>query len=967
MACWRVAIVTVGLLLLAVAAQAQYQPPSDYLLMVADQACTWTEGPTNVVQLSGRVTIRTDRALLSADQAVVWLTPLPETVLNQQQAEIALIGQAKLQQAGIERGGDSLYVTTQVRGTVRITAEQRIARDLSESELYRQASTLRSLTNIPPGAETPPAEWIVQRPWMIPPPSTAPVTQPALPRPAHRVSFRAGVVETIITPESKLAAVLSAGVTVVQVRPDGQIVQLQADRAVLFTPIASLRELGASEKLRKIEEAADAVYLEGDVRVILTPSGSQRGEQYLRASRVYYDLTTDRAVLTDAVVHTIEPELQLPLIIRARLVRQLSIGEYRAEKVELSTSSFAVPSYSIRSDRAYVRQYDTADPRLGQRTVFSAWHNTFNAFGLPLFYWPWAAGSVTDRGFPLREVQLGSSRGFGSGIRTRWGFFESIGQAPPEDLDISYRLDYFDTRGPAWGVNTEYGGGFVTETTKQPWNFKGKFTSYFVQDHGEDRFGSGRRLVTPEDEFRYRALWEHQHFFPEDWQLQFRAGLVSDPTFLEQWFPDEFRDGLPHDVSAYLKRQRQTEAFTLLANFQPNDFVTTADMLQEQFEIERLPEIGYHRVGDSFADDRFTLFSNNTISALHFDRSGATLADLGYRAHRTPGLPSLGTTGTTGDTVYRGDWRNEIDYPFSVGQFRVVPYILGRYTAYSDSPDSSSADRVFVGTGVRITTAFWKIDDSASNELFDIHRLRHVIEPELHLFTSAQTTDRNDLFIYDEPIDAINDVTAAQIAIHQRWQTKRGGAGLWRSVDFFTLNLEANFFANQPGERELNPTGFRGLFFSTLPEASVPRNSLNADAMWRVSDYTAILSDAQYNLDEQSLASTSIGLAAQRDTRVSYFVGVRYIGQINSTIATLAANYELTAKYSLRLVQNVNLGDRQNQDSRISLIRKFDRFFIAATVYYDAVDDESGFSFGIFPEGLGYGISSGLLQSIFER
>ena len=38
----------------------------------------------------------------------------------------------------------------------------------------------------------------------------------------------------------------------------------------------------------------------------------------------------------------------------------------------LSTSSFAVPSYSIRTDKLYVRQEDTGDPRYGERTVFDA-------------------------------------------------------------------------------------------------------------------------------------------------------------------------------------------------------------------------------------------------------------------------------------------------------------------------------------------------------------------------------------------------------------------------------------------------------------------------------------------------------------------------------------------------------------------------------------------------------------------
>src|SRR5258708_37907799 len=108
-----------------------------------------------------------------------------------------------------------------------------------------------------------------------------------------------------------------------------------------------------------------------------------------------------------------------------------------------------------------------------------------------------------------------------------------------------------------------------------------------------------------------------------------------------------------------------------------------------------------------------------------------------------------------------------------------------------------------------MTTEFWKVDDTAQSDLLDIHRVRHVIEPEANLFTSGETVDRNQIYNFDEDVDQINDVSVAQVALHQRWQTKRGGPGEWRSVDFFTFNGEANFFANKPFARVNKPKDFR--------------------------------------------------------------------------------------------------------------------------------------------------------------
>ena len=255
---------------------------------------------------------------------------------------------------------------------------------------------------------------------------------------------------------------------------------------------------------------------------------------------------------------------------------------------------------------------------------------------------------------------------------------------------------------------------------------------------------------------------------------------MTDPTFLEYWEEGSFNDDLPHDFEAYVKKQKDTEAFTLLYEFQPNESPTTAGQLQEYkpailpdfsnfaegkthfFEVERIPELGYYRIGDSFGDDSLTFFSANTLSVLHYHIDEAGLVDEGFRSPNAkegvplvlPGIPEIGQTGLTNKNVIRGDFRQEIDYPLQIDKFKTVPYVMGRLTSYSDSVDGGSLNRALVGAGLRTTTAFWKVDDTAQSDLFDIHRLRHIIEPELNLFTSASNKDSSDAFIFDQSVDA---------------------------------------------------------------------------------------------------------------------------------------------------------------------------------------------------------------------
>jgi hypothetical protein len=311
------------------------------------------------------------------------------------------------------------------------------------------------------------------------------------------------------------------------------------------------------------------------------------------------------------------------------------------------------------------------------------------------------------------------------------------------------------------------------------------------------------------------------------------------------------------------------------------------------------------------------------------------------------------------DQNYRTDWRQELDYPIALGQFKLVPYVVGRLTTYSETIDEGAEERWYSAAGVRLNTTFWSVDDTVYSKMFDINRVRHVIEPEVNLYASAQTLDRNELFIYDEPIDAISDFQAAQVALHQRWQTKRGGPGRQRSVDFFTFDVEGNFFANQPPSNELEPVGFRGAFYPSLPEASIPRNSLNFDASWRVSDTFVVLADLQHNLDENQLATASLGVAVSRDPRLSYYIGTRYIEDLDSCIASIVMDYALTMKYSVAITQSYDFGEQNGTVyTAASLRRKFDRFSMLFTVYHDEHENEGGFRFAIYPEGLGVGIGS---------
>src|SRR5262249_37750046 len=129
----------------------QAQPPSESFEITAKIGRAWESGPANVMQLTGGVSIKTDDATMSADSAVVWLAPALASVAGDQEAQIVLLGNIRLEQGQAVRTGTRLYVTELVRAQPRMKVDDFREEDLSDSDLYRQALTLK-----PPPATTSP-------------------------------------------------------------------------------------------------------------------------------------------------------------------------------------------------------------------------------------------------------------------------------------------------------------------------------------------------------------------------------------------------------------------------------------------------------------------------------------------------------------------------------------------------------------------------------------------------------------------------------------------------------------------------------------------------------------------------------------------------------------------------------------------------------------------------------------------
>ena len=895
------------------------------------------------------------RRYLSAREAVIFLTRQTYQGTAYQHVEIYLWRQAQVtESAGTVTSGPVLFVILNNSGKVTIGADDTSTGPLPDTAVYGEAARLRRL-------------WAEARIGDVESEPALRVIDPAAARRAEEPVVRPFVTYQADDPQAGVVdgqQVLTAigNVFVFQGgRPGEPALELRADAAVLFLgpeaaepepagevtdqPPRDLTEREENEPGVEVGGAAvaelgasaniEAAYLEGDV--VLT-----RGERMIRASQLYYDLARDRALILDAVARVIEPTRNVPIYVRAAQARQLSRTEYAAWNAKISTSEFYSPHYHVGA--AEVRFTDrTSRSAAGvaaglQAGSYEVSHATFSLYGVPVLYWPWARGDFQEGESVIRGVRTGYSSNFGASVETQWHLFNLLGLERPIGFEGTFRADYYSERGPGVGIDLDY----------ERDDYFGLFRGYFIHDDGWDNLGQFRD-EEPETKTRGRATLRHRHYLPDDWQLTLEASYLSDRGFLEEYFEHEFDEGKEQETLLYLKKQEDTWAFTALAQVRLHDWLT---------QTEHLPEFEFRVIGESLGG-LATLFSENRAGWVRYRPGERGVLEYLFLEPREDG------SGTVG----RADSRQELEVPLTLGPVKVVPFGSIRGTAWDDSPASGGLGRVLGVAGVRAGMYFSRVFPDVQSDLLDVNGIRHVIKPDVVAWIAGSNRDSYELFPFSPNIENIDEIDGVSFGIRQRWQTRRGGPGQRRTVDLVTLDLEAGFFADVPSADRTcgyNPSfaertfGFAtspvgrtfGFASYSRPENSISRNYVNGTVNWRINDSTALISEANIDVNDGELDLLNVSYVAERDPRFSYLVGYRFIEEIDSNLLAFGANYRLTEKHTVAFRESFDLDRGKTHEFTIGFIRKFPRWYVGLTVDLNEADDDFGVSLSAWPEGL---------------
>ena len=824
-----------------------------------------------------------------------------------------------------------------------------INRGLPEDvELLRQrrraeiAQEQRRFTDLTPPADAPDTTAAA-------PPGTDGDGDPFAPQPAASILPARGAVVYSMDSwsaqigEDEIAVSLLGDVRIVfEDYANDRIVTLRAQKVVLFIDPDATDDAPTAQTLGNGQLDAGAlrgIYLEDNAIV-------SDGQYTVRSPRMYYDLARDRATLLDAVFYTYDERRGTPLYVRARAVRQTSASDFRASGARLTTSEFAVPHFSIGAGELDFQQYRTAAGQTG--AVFRARDTTLKVGNTPVFYWPYLAGYARD--IPLKSLNVSYSSDIGVAVETNWDLFALLGKPNPDNVEAEFELDYLGEHGPAIGVNGSYRSG----------QQRGFYRGYFLaDDSGTDTLPG--RSVEQTDAQRGIALARHRADLPDNLTLSLEGAYVSDPTFLEEFFPDQAAASKPLETSAYLKWQEADQAFEALAVTDFSNFIENLDQLQSTgTSVERYPELTYRVIGGQPLPG-LTWFSQTQVSQLRLRAFDDAPEDRGFSDRRSQ--EAFGIDADTSfndraealnlplDSVRRLDSRQELSLPLVAGPLNVTPYAVGRVTAYDDdfsefNGGNDDQVRLYGEAGLRLGTSFARADASARSALLDLDGLRHVVEPSATFFLNGSTIDPDDLPVYDPDVESLAQGAGVRVGVLNTWQTRRGGPGRQRTVDWVTLQTDLVLRSDDADVDDPLP-----VFYDYRPELARGGDHFYTELLWMVTDTLGVAGQLTHSLEADRVAQWRVGGTLDHNPQLRSFVAYQEIDVFDTRLLTYGFTYQLTLKYQLGFRQTLDFSENESRNIRFYVDRQLPGWTFRVNVAYDQIDEESRIGFTLIPDG----------------
>ena len=810
--------------------------------------------------------------------------------------------------------------------------------------------------------------------------------------------------ESLTTPAGEKVAVLSGGVNVLvqglsvdglpaAFGPLGDI-DIETDRVVVWGIDTNAGISGATQS----NDMPLEIYMEGNIVF-------RQGDRTVFADRMFYDVKRQVGIVLNGELLAPVPQIgNTPYAglvrLRAAAIRQLDQAHFVAQNGLVTTSRLEDPSYAFTAGEIQFEDLQqplvdpiTGAPALGPDGQPIANHkrlatstNNFVYIGdVPVFYWPTLATNLENPNYYVNNFRVRNDNVFGTQVLVGLDPFQLTGYQAPAGVKAELDLNYLSERGFGYGVNGDYTRDSFFSIDGPT---TGRFDTWFISDHGHDNLGRDRRDIVPEAEFRGRAFWNHRQQIAggllDDWTVQGEVGWLSDRTFLESYYENEWDQNKDQLTGVRLKRTFDNQSFSVEANGRINDFFT---------QTQWLPRLDHNWLGQPLLEDNLTWFEHSNVA----------YADIGVIS--TPTNPILlsqferlpweedGAGNPVSAAGSRLITRQEIDYPLDFAPFKVVPFALGELGHWGEDINGDSVDRAYGDVGVRASIPFWYADPTIRNSLFNLNGLAHkvIFDAKFSYTDSSQDLDRFPLYdeLDDDSIEDFrrrmffdpfggklagvyyvpgspsfinqrfdprfvgvrsglqdnvtspsseiaDDLTALRLGMHHRLQTKHGAPGEEHIVDWLAFDAGATVFPDADRDNFGQEVGL-----------------LNYDAQWFVGDRFSILSDGYADTFGDGLRTASIGMLLNRPRSGNFYLGFRAAtGLFEADVVTATVNYRMSPKWIGSASSSIDFGPTGNIGQNVNFTRVGESLLATVGASADASKGTVGFHFLLEPRFL---------------
>ena len=570
---------------------------------------------------------------------------------------------------------------------------------------------------------------------------------------------------------------------------------------------------------------------------------------------------------------------------------------YSARHVFVTTDDVSNPAMRVRASRI----------KIVPGKYVEMWNAVLYVDGVPAFYFPYYKRNLGDRANNFNFVP-GYRSAYGPYLLNTYTWF--LG----DNVDGKIHLDYRERRGVGAGPDLNLQMGRWGDY---------RFKYYYLHDDDSSRSVNTNSFpnlgAIPQNRQRFYFSWQATPF--TNLNLKALVNYQTDPLVLHDFFEGDYTEN--PQPNTFVEANKYWENWSL-------DALTTPRVNNLFDQVDRLPDV------------KLTGFRQRLFGTPLYYESESSAGFYRQVFANTNGL-FFNTNGPFADySAARADTYQKVLMPMKFFNWlNVTPRLGGRFTYYSPEggPGGTNSEtyRTVFETGVETSFKASRLWTGATNSLFDIDGLRHIIEPSVnYVFIPSPSTPPWQLPQFDSElpsleilpvqlpdynsIDSIDSRNVIRFGLRNTLQTKRDG----QIDNFLDWNVMLDWRLKPDTRTNLLQNGLT----SVGPQKTF--NDLYSEFTLRPRAWLTLESQLRYDINDSHLNLAFHQLTFTPNDRWSLGLGHWYLrggllgdGTGGDNFITSTLFYRLNDNWGFRATDNFNAQDGRLQEQFYTLYRDF--------------------------------------------